>query len=557
MTKALQVSRTAVVSTLAPTPEAYAPVQAMKPGAKGPAVSRLQTALTQLGFDPGNVSGEFGAKTEKALKAFQTAHGVGDHGIYGPKTEAALSKALRAHAKSTGPGLSVGMRGESVKTLQKELKERGLYDGAITGKFDVETRRALQTLEKKQGWKENGVAGRREWKELGGAPAGSGPKLRVGNEGLSVVALQKRLSTLGFYEGKADGKFGAATERAVKAFEVKAGLKSDGVVGAAMWNRLGVHVVIKDQMGGPTLRQGQQGRAVRILEQKLKDKGILKGKVDGTFDAATKRAVSTFERRQGVKADGVVGNSLWTKLGGAGAGSGPRLEVGASGAEVKVLQRRLAAKGHYDGAIDGDFGPQTQAAVRAFEKKSGLKTDGSVGPEVWRALGTHVVRNPQPKAALMPEPAHNYRRVQVDGQWINVRTQQMMKRAESFAKAMGVAVPFTVVQGSYSSGVAASGGTHDGGGAIDLRSWNRSRSDVTKIVKALRMAGFAAWKRGYGADSFDMHIHAIAIGDRQITAAARNQVAEYFRGGDGLVGSVPDGDANIGRPFPKWAEKYR
>lgn len=163
-----------------------------------------------------------------------------------------------------------------------------------------------------------------------------------------------------------------------------------------------------------------------------------------------------------------------------------------------------------------------------------------------------------PKPVDAKEPAHNYRRVKVDEGWINVRTREMLKRAESYASAMGVKNPhFYMVQGSYSSSVSASGGTHDGGGAIDLRTWQHTKTDVVKMVKALRMAGFAAWKRGFGGDNFDPHIHAIAIGDRQLSSGARNQVAEYFRGGDGLIGSAPDGDRGVGKPFPNWAKKYR
>lgn len=53
-----------------------------------------QIALQELGFDPGRIDGKFGRHTQAALKAFQTAHHLASDGIWGPKTEAAITKAL-------------------------------------------------------------------------------------------------------------------------------------------------------------------------------------------------------------------------------------------------------------------------------------------------------------------------------------------------------------------------------------------------------------------------------------------------------------------------------
>jgi N-acetylmuramoyl-L-alanine amidase len=57
------------------------------------------------------------------------------------------------------------------------------------------------------------------------------------------------------------------------------------------------------------------------------------------------------------------------------------------GTLVKSLQRRLKAEGFSPGPIDGLYGPQTVAAVNAFQIVNGLVPDGEVGPETARALG--------------------------------------------------------------------------------------------------------------------------------------------------------------------------
>lgn len=67
----------------------------------------------------------------------------------------------------------------------------------------------------------------------------------------------------------------------------------------------------------------------------------------------------------------------------AGAASPVVLRVGATGADVAVLQRALGIPD------DGRFGPQTDRAVRSFQKKHHLPIDGVVGARTWAALRQH------------------------------------------------------------------------------------------------------------------------------------------------------------------------
>lgn len=62
------------------------------------------------------------------------------------------------------------------------------------------------------------------------------------------------------------------------------------------------------------------------------------------------------------------------------------LRVGNTGAEVAALQNRLRALGFNPGAIDGEFGNATEAAVLAFQRSEGLLADGVVGRQTALAL---------------------------------------------------------------------------------------------------------------------------------------------------------------------------
>jgi LysM repeat protein len=158
----------------------------------------------------------------------------------------------------------------------------------------------------------------------------------------------------------------------------------------------------------------------------------------------------------------------------------------------------------------------------------------------------------------VPEPVHNYTKVTRDGCTLNKRTADMLDLAQKLV--LGVPVPFDVMQGSYNAGgVSASAGTHDGGGAADLSVINDNLTTTQRnaMLRALREAGFAAWLRT-PAEGFVYHIHAIAIGDRELSSGARAQVTDYFNGKNALANHGPDtAPASVGRPLATWGYKYK
>ena len=62
------------------------------------------------------------------------------------------------------------------------------------------------------------------------------------------------------------------------------------------------------------------------------------------------------------------------------------LKPGATGAQVRALQRALKSLGYSPGAVDGNYGPSTQQAVKNFQQANGLTVDGILGPKTLDAL---------------------------------------------------------------------------------------------------------------------------------------------------------------------------
>lgn len=63
----------------------------------------------------------------------------------------------------------------------------------------------------------------------------------------------------------------------------------------------------------------------------------------------------------------------------------PQIQYGASGDDVKELQRQLNANG-FQLTVDGIWGDNTEAAVRKYQKQNGLAVDGIVGANTWASL---------------------------------------------------------------------------------------------------------------------------------------------------------------------------
>ena len=66
----------------------------------------------------------------------------------------------------------------------------------------------------------------------------------------------------------------------------------------------------------------------------------------------------------------------------------PLLKKGAEGASVEVLQTLLTAKGFNTKGIDGEFGNNTLAAVKAYQTSEGLEVDGECGKNTWTCILT-------------------------------------------------------------------------------------------------------------------------------------------------------------------------
>lgn len=211
-------------------------------------------------------------------------------------------------------------------------------------------------------------------------------------------------------------------------------------------------------------------------------------------------------------------------------------------ASTRLVQLALTAKG-FRVVADGHYGRATTAAYIKYQRSLGYRSidaNGIPGPQSLITLG----RGRFTVANLVQVGSRNDK---YGTKRVNTRTRLMLAAADR-------KVPWAiqVSQGSYcrfdaKPCAAASGGTHDGGGALDIKVSGLTTTQRWRTVQALRSAGFAAWLRtpSQCGGCWAAHIHAIAIGDTDLWQkdgkyGNRDQVADYFVGRDGLAKHAPD-----------------
>ncbi len=128
----------------------------------------------------------------------------------------------------------------------------------------------------------------------------------------------------------------------------------------------------------PVLRPGDRRPAVRTLQCVLNDGGWGPVVVDGFYGPQTRQAVRRVEAGfEGPSpSPGRINNGFWVLLFGQQLPD-RNLQLGQHGPAVRTLQRALRAAGGTI-VVDAQFGPQTRAVVRAYQRRHNFAATGVV-----------------------------------------------------------------------------------------------------------------------------------------------------------------------------------
>ena len=380
---------------------------------------------------------------------------------YGSRVQLVTTNNIASIPQSyPGNPLRRGSTGTAVNVLQKQLSRiakdyPSFGKPAITGTFDEATENSVKKFQKQFSLTVDGVVGQTTWQELyaewvnaqsdAGGTAYPGTALRTGSRGNAVRLVQfwLRLAAenyTGLSNVTVDGSFGSGTASAVRAFQRLFGLTADGVVGAGTWAKLNeVGLAVANNLVGQniqpgqfvtTLREGSTGTPVRALQYNLRllaayYRDVPTVTVDGTFGAATRRAVIAWQEHAGLTVDGVVGRLTWQSIYDSAqqvSASGPAvtarapdppeetLKVGDSGQKIRILSQILEFLAQFlpeitPSGLTDTFDDALETTVRSAQQTLGRTVTGEVTPADWLAFYRAALSlgavNP---ASAAPEP---------------------------------------------------------------------------------------------------------------------------------------------------------
>ena len=278
---------------------------------------------------------------------------------------------------------------------------------------------------------------------------------------------------------------------------------------------------------------GAHGPTVRALQRELRSRGF-RVAVDGAYGPGTRRAVVRFQRRLGLRVNGLVDRPLLWWLGlsvcdlpgptTARGGADGSLRLGAYGPRVCALQRQLARSGE-PVAVDGGYGPQTRAAVRRAQRRLGLRPTGVADVRLRARLRSGRPGPATPPGALLS--------IGADGP--QVRRLQAALGHQGFPVsvdgAFGPATRFAVARYQRSEGLRPSG-------AADVALLRRLSATHARHLTVFPVDGPRTFSNDFGAPRHQGRHEGIDI----IAAAGTPVVAVA----DGVIDSMSRADTGLG-----------
>lgn len=361
--------------------------------AKGDVVRQAQQRLIDLGYLSGSADGLWGARSAAALKLFQKLHELP---VTGEVDDASWNRLFAENVKALHPALAAGDKGDSVVELQKRLIELGFLSGKADGSYGKKTSAAVLAFQKHllaQGLDYEG-----EITASGDATSltqeylfseSYSPYLadiQPGDQGDEVFRLELRLNALGYLDASADESYDDYAQRALTAFQQKAGLTETGIADQATQDALFVTDAPRaDRWVAHDVALGDEGGVVKDVQGALIRLGFLPGLDDGDYGSTMEKALEflynyltaresdaapLFAQREVLSADAQDALLEGDLVGDAREVAGDAMEI--TRVQVRLYNLFYLSKS----GVDGVIGSGTRGAIEQFQTANSLPVTG-------------------------------------------------------------------------------------------------------------------------------------------------------------------------------------
>jgi peptidoglycan hydrolase-like protein with peptidoglycan-binding domain len=197
-----------------------------------------------------------------------------------------------------------------------------------------------------------------------------------------TLQAQRQLKALGYNPGAVDGNFGRQTEAALREYQRAYRLPQTGLLDEATLRSL-----LPDRFqASPAPAALSNQEVIEQAQRQLKALGYDPGVTDGNIGPQTEAAVREYQRAYRLPQTGLLDEATLRSLLPERFQASPA-PTGLSNREAMLqAQRQLKALGYNPGTIDGNFGPQTEAALREYQRAYRLPQTGRLDEATLRSL---------------------------------------------------------------------------------------------------------------------------------------------------------------------------
>ena len=316
----------------------------LKLNSKGTDVRNLQQDLTTLGYYWAEITGNFGERTEAAVKSFQDENGLTVDGVAGPAT---INKLRSLTGGSADSGSSSGSTVTTDKSYGKITKDnvylRSSYSTSSSAKASLSAGKLVRITK-------TYTVGGVKWYYI---------TVNIGSYTYNGYVRSDMMTTISEAEYNKEG--------------------GDSDNSAGDQETIGM---IKVTGNNVSLRYQPSTSANRVGTANIGDCFYYVDTVDGWFQTRSgywiSRSYAAVMTDEEVKA--------YIKNNGGSGNTGSNYTLGSTGSTVSYIQTALTALEYYDRQITGHYGRYTKDAVRAFQRDNNLTADGVCGAATLAAI---------------------------------------------------------------------------------------------------------------------------------------------------------------------------